>query len=92
MQVKVQEAKGIYSWFLYKFNYGAITMPWKTIHIRSDRIGLQYKKLLEHELVHVDQINKLGAIKWTLTYFYYQLRYGYANNPFELEATRKSGW
>lgn len=91
-EVKVLEAKGLYSWFLYKFNYGAITMPWKTIHIRSDRIGIQYKALLNHELVHIDQIKRLGAIRWSIKYFYYQLRYGYLDNPFEVEARSKSGW
>lgn len=90
--MKVQEAKGLYSWFLYKFNYGAITMPWKTIHIRSDRLGTEYVKLLEHEKVHVEQIEKLGALRWTITYLYYQIRYGYIKNPFEIEARSKSGW
>ena len=90
--MKIQEAKGIYSWFLYKFNYSAITMPWKTIHVRSDRLDSKYSKLLDHEKVHIAQIEKLGAIKWTVTYLYYQLKYGYIKNPFEIEARSKSGW
>lgn len=88
--MKILKAKGLISWFLYKFNYGAITMPWKTIYVRKDL--LNEKKLIEHELVHVDQINKTGALKWLIIYFYYQFKYGYKNNPYEIEARKKSGW
>lgn len=88
--MKILEAKGLISWFLYKFNYGGITMPWKTIYIRKDLINEE--KLINHEIVHVDQIDRLGWFNWLLKYFYYQIRYGYKNNPLEIEARKKSGW
>jgi hypothetical protein len=90
--MKIISAKGIYSWFLFKFNYSAITMPWQTVHVRSDRIGPEYRKLIDHEMVHIDQINKYGSIRWTLLYLYYSMRYGYINNPLEIEARNSSGW
>ena len=90
--MKIVTAKGLYSWFLFTFNYGAITMPWQTIHVRNDRTEAKYLKLIDHELVHIDQIRKYGAIKWTLLYLYYNIKYGYLNNPLEIEARSKSGW
>jgi hypothetical protein len=87
---KIKQATGLFKWFLTTFNYGAITMPWGTIHVREELMN--QKKLIDHELVHIEQIKQLGPIKWTLTYLYYQIQYGYLNNPFEIEARKKSGW
>jgi len=42
--------------------------------------------LFRHELEHVYQQMREGVIFFYLKYFYYSLRYGYKNNPFELEA------
>jgi len=44
--------------------------------------------LFRHEMQHVYQIARLGFVRFYLLYFYYSLRYGYANNPFEVEARK----
>jgi len=44
------------------------------------------KWLFRHELEHAYQILREGAFLFYLKYFYYSLRYGYRNNPFEVEA------
>jgi len=93
--VKIVIAKGIYNWILIKFDknpkndFGAMVTPWKTIHIMEHR--KDDAKLIEHEMVHIDQINRLGSLRWTIMYLWYQLRYGYDENPFEIEAREKSG-
>ena len=42
--------------------------------------------LFRHELEHVYQQIRDGRVRFYLKYFYYSLRYGYKNNPYELEA------
>ena len=68
-------------------SYG-ITMPWKTIYLMPDNFTNQ--RLIRHEQAHVMQIERDGAIIWTLKIFYYLIRYGYQNSPYEVEARRLS--
>lgn len=89
MMTKIVEAKGVYKLFLKTFGYGAITMPWKTVHMLSDR--LQDEKLVAHEMVHIEQIEREGGLVFTLKYLWYNIKYGYASNPYEIEAREKSG-
>lgn len=42
--------------------------------------------LFRHELEHAYQQMRDGRFKFYLKYFYYSLRYGYDNNPYEVEA------
>jgi hypothetical protein len=42
--------------------------------------------------VHCEQIERDGAIKWTVKIFWYLLRYGYINSPYEVEARTKAGY
>ena len=90
--MKTKTATGPIRWFLETFDYGAITMPWQTVYLRPDRVGPQYQKLLDHEAVHIEPIQRLGAVKFTLVYLWYNLRFGYHANPLEIEAREKSGW
>lgn len=39
-----------------------------------------------HELQHIEQCKKMGIIKFLWKYMYYSARYGYFNNPLEIEA------
>ncbi len=47
---------------------------------------LHDKKLLNHELTHILQWRNHGVIKFVFLYLYYSLKYGYQQNPFEIEA------
>ena len=76
--------------FLKASNSLAITMPWKTVYCRPGQED-NYA-LAAHEAVHVAQIERDGAIKWTVKIFWYLLRYGYINSPYEVEARAKSGY
>ena len=42
--------------------------------------------LFRHELEHAYQQIRYGCFRFYLKYFYYSLRYGYENNPYEVEA------
>lgn len=42
--------------------------------------------LYKHEQAHIEQVKKHGRIKFIFKYLYYNIRYGYKNNPYEIEA------
>ena len=45
--------------------------------------------LFRHELEHVYQQIREGTVRFYLKHFWYSLRYGYRNNPFEVEARER---
>lgn len=47
-------------------------------------------KDLEHELIHIEQYQKLPFI-FPFLYYYYLFKNGYINNKYEIEAYEKSG-
>ena len=77
-------------WFLKLAGALAVTMPWKTVYCRPGQEA--NTGLAAHEAVHVSQIEQDGAFKWTVKVFYYLLRYGYVNSPYEVEARAKAGY
>ena len=77
-------------WFLKASNSLAITMPWKTVYCRPGEQG--NLPLAAHEAVHCEQIERDGAIKWTIKILYYLVRYGYLKSPYEIEARTKAGY
>ena len=42
--------------------------------------------LFRHELEHAYQIMREGSFRFYLKFFLYSVRYGYYNNPYEVEA------
>lgn len=44
----------------------------------------------KHEQAHIEQVKKHGRIKFIFKYLYYNIKYGYYNNPFEVEAREKA--
>jgi hypothetical protein len=41
---------------------------------------------LRHELKHIEQYQQEGLLFFIVKYIAYSIRYGYENNPFEIEA------
>jgi hypothetical protein len=39
-----------------------------------------------HELVHFEQMDREGTLRWCIKYLWYAWRYGYASNPYEVAA------
>ena len=42
--------------------------------------------LIMHELIHVKQVERYGKVKYMELFLWYNIKYGYKNNPLELEA------
>ena len=45
-------------------------------------------RVVNHEKIHVAQQKELLYVGFILLYIFYQIKYGYLNNPFELEARK----
>lgn len=63
----------------------------KTIHLHntSKTDFVNDRRWLQHELVHIEQYKQHGTIKFLVLYLWYSIKYGYYNNPFEIEAREK---
>lgn len=72
-------------WFLPKWIGGITLYPFIFYQ------GEPSEALRKHEQVHVEQIKRIGVIKFYALYIYYNVKYGYEKNPFEVEAYKVSG-
>ena len=73
--------------------FTAITFG-RYVFIRSKRWELDDNKrirLLAHEEAHVRQYKKYGFIGFITRYLWYSIKYGYKNNPLEIEARKVEG-
>lgn len=80
------------NWFIKMFTKAWVwgqTIPPIGIFLRDGHEN--DPRLLAHEKVHWAQYEQMGLIRFYLTYWYYLIRYGYTNNPMEVEAREKSG-
>lgn len=71
-------------WYLKKSVKGIVLWPFIFYQ------GEPWLRLRRHERVHVAQMRKHGVLKFYALYLWYSIRYGYWNNPFEIEAREKS--
>lgn len=67
----------------------AIVMPWRVCYIRAHCADDAQLRAHEHE--HFRQIEQDGALKFSLLYAWYGLRYGYYANPYERAARINCG-
>ena len=68
-------------WFTKLLGVRGIVFPWPLVFVRTkDDI-----QLLKHEMIHWHQAKASGGPLWYLRYFYFHFKYGYRNNPYELE-------
>lgn len=85
----IQIAPKPLAWLLRRGGYAGITMPWSVVYITPERIN--DAGLRAHESVHLMQIERDGAVLFTIRVLWYLGRYGYDKSPYELEARRISG-
>lgn len=77
LRVKYQSRlvpRGYYGWVIYPY-----------MIFRAHQIDVS-DKLFRHEMEHIYQVQREGWWKFYAKYLYYSLRYGYVNNPYEVEA------
>ncbi len=62
----------------------AITMPWRRIYVLGEHFDDEI--LRRHEMIHIEQIERDGAVLFSLRYLWWLARYGYRQNPYEIDA------
>jgi len=80
----MKQAPKLLAWWLRKVGMVAITLP--PIGIYAVQECLEDARLAKHENAHWDQYKRMGLLKFYGLYLWYSLRYGYRNNPMEVEA------
>jgi hypothetical protein len=75
-------------WWLRATGYAAITMPWRVAYYRD---WPPDHGLVAHEEVHLEQIERYGALGFTARYLWLLIRHGYEAHPMEIEAREISG-
>lgn len=81
--------KGVWYWLLTKLNLDGYTTYW-AIYIKP-LPQEQFEVVLKHELTHVEQMKREGKVVFSIKYLYYLIKYGYWNNPYEIEARKEAG-
>jgi hypothetical protein len=81
----VRPATALIGWTLRRTGFAGVTLPWG-IYILPER--LQDARLVRHEQAHADQIAQYGVIGFYAKYLWFTLRYGYRNNPLEVQARK----
>lgn len=81
---KVVAASGISLWFLNCLGFSGWTSIWGRIYVLPSHIN--NTRLIRHEQAHAKQIQRDGYLWQPIKYTYYLVRYGYKNNPYEIEA------
>lgn len=84
MRCRFIVARGCVKWALRKMQLVALVTPWRNIYILSP--WLRCPVVRRHELVHIEQIERDGAFWFSVKYVWWLLRYGYRQNPYEVEA------
>lgn len=83
-----RRARGLIERFLRHHGFAAVTLPWRVVYVLDEYA--HRRDVIAHERIHLDQIERDGPVKFTLLYLYFLVRYGYENNPFEIEAYAKA--
>lgn len=83
--VKHKVATGLILWCMMKLGLHGWTSLWDTIYYAKADYMVR-PDLIAHERCHINQMNRDGKFTFMVKYCYYLLRYGYKDNPYEVEA------
>lgn len=80
----VRTAAGLIAAYMRLCGFKGWTSFWHTIYVLP---GHEHdKRLLRHERCHLEQIERDGRLLFSIRYLWWLARYGYWNNPYEVEA------
>jgi len=80
----IKPAPALIRWILNRGGFDAITLPPFGIYCKAERMDDHV--LCAHEMCHWGQYQRMGAIKFYLSYLWLSFRHGYWMNPMEVEA------
>lgn len=79
-------ARGLIGWVLKRTGFAGVTLPPWGIYILPEHID--NRRLIRHEQQHWRQYQRMGAVKFYVTYAWQVLRHGYRNAPMEVQARK----
>lgn len=82
--MQVRTATGLLAWLMRRAGFLGWTSFWSVVYVLP---GHEHnERLLRHERAHLEQIERLGRLRFTVAYLWELVRHGYWNNKFEIEA------
>jgi hypothetical protein len=82
----IRTASGLIKLYMQVCGFKGWASFWHTIYLMP---GYEdNEQLIRHEVAHLDQIERDGRVLFTIKYLWWTLRYGYWNNPYEVEARK----
>ena len=88
LEANFVEVGGWKLWLLKKMGFLGFTFFNGTVWLRPDMDAETKYRVMTHEARHIFQIKRDGYIKFTIKYLYYLARYGYRQNPYEVDARK----
>ena len=81
---QIKTARGPILWYMRLCGFYGWASLWDVAYVRPGYERVPRLKL--HEFTHLEQMRSEGKLTYMVKYAWYTLRYGYKNNPYELEA------
>lgn len=91
-QARIKEQSWLAFLAAKKLRTNKVAIVWgRTIHLHNTTAKefLQNSRWVKHELAHVEQYKRYGLLRFLILYLWYSVRFGYYNNPLEIEARAK---
>lgn len=98
---EIKPARYLIAEFLRFQGFYALTAPWGAIYILPEIMPVcmcrdpkgfmiidENNRLIRHERCHEAQMKREGTARFLVKYLWYKLRFGYWDNPYEVEARR----
>lgn len=82
--MRVKTATGPLKWYMRLCGFLGWTSFWRTVYVMPGHESNSH--LLRHEAKHLEQIERDGRLKFTAKYLWWLIKYGYRDNPYEVEA------
>jgi hypothetical protein len=80
----IRTASGLILTYMRLCGFQGWTSFWGAIYLAPGYE--QNAALIRHERKHLEQMQRDGKLVYLVKYSYWLLRYGYRNNPYEVEA------
>ena len=82
--MKLKTATGPIKWFMKACGFVGWASFWNTIYVLP---GWEFnRRLIRHELCHLEQIGREGRLRFSINYLLELVRHGYLMNKYEIEA------
>lgn len=84
MKPTVRTATGLIATYMRTFGFEGWASLWRTVYLLP---GYESDEgLIRHEAMHLEQMERDGRVLFMVRYVWWLIRYGYQNNPYEVEA------